>query len=193
MALSNASKAGAAVFVGAVQFSIFLIVAEALSPAYSVSSNFISDLGKVFPSSALVFNSSAFLFGLLVLAGAYFLQKAFKWRPASALVALAGVGLIGVGSFPEGSPYGLHGIFSLLTFLSAGLSAIVLARFQRKPMFYFSAILGLVSLFMLVGYVGEIYLGLGAGGMERMVVYPTLVWALGFGGYLMAIEKAPAS
>ena len=59
-------------------------------------------------------------------------------------------------------------------------------------MFYFSAVLGLVSLFMLVGYVGEIYLGLGAGGMERMIVYPVLVWALGFGGYLMAIEKAPA-
>ena len=192
MALSDASKAGAVVFVGAVQFSIFLIVAEALSPTYSVSSNYISDLGQIFPASALVFNSSIFLFGVLVLAGSYFLQKAFKWTPGSALVALAGVGLIGVGSFPEGSSYGLHGIFSLLTFLFSALSAIVLARFQRKPMFYFSAVLGLVSLFMLVGYVGEIYLGLGAGGMERMIVYPVLVWALGFGGYLMAIEKAPA-
>jgi hypothetical protein len=29
-------------------------------------------------------------------------------------------------------------------------------------------------------------LGLGAGGMERMIIYPIIIWGLAFGGYLMA-------
>jgi len=28
------------------------------------------------------------------------------------------------------------------------------------------------------------YLGLGPGGMERMIVYPALMWLAGFGGHL---------
>jgi hypothetical protein len=29
------------------------------------------------------------------------------------------------------------------------------------------------------------YLGLGVCGMERMITYPTLLWIIGFGGYLL--------
>lgn len=76
--------------------------------AYSVSTNYVSDLGANCPSSgpcyippsALLFDSSIALMGLLILLGAYFLHRAFKWTPATALVALAGVGALGVGLFP---------------------------------------------------------------------------------------------
>ena len=197
MALSNAAKAGVAIFVGAVQFGVLLIVAEAYYPGYSVSANYVSDLGATCTSgnssclinqpTSMIFNSSIILLGLLVLVGAYFLQRAFHWKPATGLVAVAGVGALGVGLFPETTGV-WHGIFSLVVFLFAGLSAIVTARFQRKPMFYFSVILGFVTLFFLIGYVGYIDLGLGVGGMERMVVYPVLLWAIGFGGHLMAME-----
>ena len=33
-------------------------------------------------------------------------------------------------------------------------------------------------------------LGLGVGGMERMVVYPMTVWLIALGGYLMAADGA---
>jgi hypothetical protein len=33
------------------------------------------------------------------------------------------------------------------------------------------------------------YLGLGAGGMERMIAYPALMWGAGFGGYLIAYSQ----
>jgi hypothetical protein len=33
------------------------------------------------------------------------------------------------------------------------------------------------------------YLGLGAGGMERMIAYPALMWGAGFGGYLIAYPQ----
>jgi hypothetical membrane protein len=198
LALSNASKAGVAIFVGAVQFSIGLILAEIYYPGYNVSTNYVSDLGATCPTSgacvinqptSTIFNSSIVLLGILIIVGGYFLQRAFHWKPASTMIALAGIGAMGVGLFPETTGI-WHSIFSLIVFLFAGLSALVTARFQKKPMFYFSIILGLATLVALFLYVGSIYAGLGAGGMERMVVYPVLVWSVGFGGHMMAIDEA---
>ncbi len=212
MALSNAAKSGVAIFVGAVQFGIFVIVSEiyysayGINPsvsasgyAYSVSANYVSDLGANCPSgggacyippSALLFDTSIALMGLLILVGAYFFHRAFKWMPATALIALAGIGALGVGLFPETTGI-WHSIFSLIVFLFAGLSAIVTYRFQKKPMSYFSVILGIMTLIALLLYMANYYVGLGAGGMERMIVYPALLWAVGFSGHLMATEDKP--
>ncbi len=198
MALSNASRAGVALFAGAVQYSIGLILAEIYYPNYNVSMNAVSDLGATCTTSGCVinqpsstiFNSSVALLGLFVLVGAYFLQRAFHWKPATAMIALAGIGALGVGLFPETTGV-WHGLFSLIVFLFAGLSAIVTARFQKVPLFYFSIILGLLTLGALLLYVGGNYLGLGPGGMERMVVYPVLVATIAFGGHLMAMDDTP--
>jgi hypothetical membrane protein len=208
MALSNAAKSGVAIFVGAVQFGVLLIVSEitysangtnsfgyANGYACSVYANHVSDLGANCPSSgacyippsALLFDSSIALMGLLTILGAYFMHRAFKWMPATVLVALAGVGALGVGLAPETTGI-WHGIFSLMIFLFAGLSAIVTYRVQKKPMAYFSVILGVLTLIALILYVSNTYLGLGPGGMERMIVYPALLWAVGLGGHLMALE-----
>jgi len=201
MALSNASKAGVAIFVGAVQFSIGLILAEIYYPGYNVSTNYVSDLGANCPSSgpcvinqptSTIFNVSIVLLGILILVGAYFLLRAFHQKPATIMVALAGIGAMGVGLFPETTGI-WHSLFSLIVFLFAGLTALTTARFQKKPMFYFSIILGLFTLAALLLYVGGEYLGLGAGGMERMVVCPVLIWSLGFGGHMMATEDWPAT
>jgi hypothetical protein len=35
----------------------------------------------------------------------------------------------------------------------------------------------------------NIYVGLGVGGMERMIVYPILIWMIGFGGFLSAFSE----
>ena len=199
MKLTNASKAGVALFLGVVQFGLFVIIAESVSPSYSVSVNYISDLGKLFPSSAPIFNSSITLLGLLVLVNAYFIQRAFKWRPGTAMIALAGVGQVGVGSFPEGSPYMLHSIFSLVTFLFIGLAAILMARWQRAPMSFFSIALGAITLVSMLLYIpdsgtywGGVF-GIGPGGLERMIVYPVLFWGVAFSGYLMGHEPGASS
>lgn len=199
MAFSNASKAGLAIFVGAVQFGIAMILAEIYYPGYNVSMNYISDLGATCPTvgsctiyqpSSDIFNASIVLLGLLILVGSYFLQKSFKWKPATALIAIAGIGAIGVGLFPETTGI-WHSIFSLIVFLFAGLSAIVTFWLQKPPMSYLSVFLGVVTLFALFLYVGSIYLGLGPGGMERMVVYPVLLWSVGFGSHMMGLEDNP--
>jgi hypothetical membrane protein len=196
--LSNASKAGVAIFVGAVQWTFGVVLAEIYYPGYNVSTNYISDLGATCPSSgsctvyqpsATIFDTSVILLGLLVLLGAYFLQRAYHWKPATSMLALMGIGAVGVGVFPESAGLTIHHIFTFIAFLFAGLSALVLARYQRKPMFYFSFFLGLVTLGGLFLYLGSNYAGLGGGGMERMVTYPVLLWAIGFGGHMMATDE----
>jgi hypothetical membrane protein len=91
---------------------------------------------------------------------------------------------MGVGLFTEDAGV-IHGIFSLITFLFGGLSAILSCRLQKPPLSYLSVILGVFSLLSLVLFGSGVFLGLGKGGMERMIAYPALLWAVGFGGYLI--------
>ena len=101
---------------------------------------------------------------------------------------MTGLGCVGVGVFPETAGV-VHPIVSLITFVFAGLSAVVSYRVQRAPSSYFSILLGVMTLVALVLYVSNTYLGLGQGGMERMVVYPAMIWALGFSAGLMTLEE----
>jgi len=194
MVYSNGKVAGALVLVAVTQFVLGVIVSEALYPGYSVADNYVSDLG-VGPS-ALIFNSSAFLLGLLLLIGAYFLQRGFHFEMLTLMVVLTAVGAMGVGVFTEDFAT-IHSVFSLITFVFSGLAAIfsvVCSRVHRFPLVRmpFSAIsivLGLMALGALGLFLGGVYLGLGKGGMERIVVYPVLMWGAGLGGYLIAYPE----
>jgi len=53
------------------------------------------------------------------------------------------------------------------------------------PFSVIAVILGLLSLGALVLFMAGMNLGLGVGGMERMIVYPLLMWGAGFGGHLI--------
>ena len=186
MKYDNRKVVGALLFIASVQCVLGIIIAEALYPGYSTSENYISDLG-VGPS-ALIFNSSVFLLGVFAVAGAYFIQRAFGSRLFSVLLILTGVGAMGVGLFPEN--FGIiHGIASLITFLFGGLSAIMSYKLQKPPLSYFSVLLGALSLVALVLFISGTYLGLGKGGMERMIAYPTLLWGVGFGSHLIGYSK----
>jgi len=61
------------------------------------------------------------------------------------------------------------------------------------PLSAISIILGLMALGALGLFWGRIYFGLGAGGMERMILYPILMWGAGFGGYLIAFPEERAT
>jgi hypothetical membrane protein len=161
-----------------------------------MSPNFISDLdlGVWGEPSAAIFNPSTFLFGLLVLASAFFIQREFKMSALSIFVALSGLGAMGVGLFPEntfvvnGVPI-LHTLSAGVGFIFGGIAAITSYKITKAPFRYFSVILGAAALLALILFrttESYDYLGLGVGGMERMIVYPTLLWTVCFGGYLMA-------
>jgi len=180
--------AGTYLFVGVAQFVVGMMIAEAVYPDYSISGNFISDLG-VGPA-APIFNASVALLGVFVLAAAYFLRKSFLPRTAWGMIVtvfflLAGAGAMGVGIFTEEAG-AIHTVVSLVTFLFGALAAIATFTLVDPPLRYLSLLLGVVSLAALVLYGAGEYAGLGKGGMERMVAYPILLWGMGFGGYLMA-------
>lgn len=186
MRYDNRKIAGLLLVIGGVLCTLGMIVAEALYPGYSTSENYISDLG-VGPS-ALVFNSSIFLLGVLAVCSAYFIQKTFNFKLFSILTAITGIGAIGVGLFTEDAG-AIHAVFSLITFLFAGISAIVSYKLEKPPLSYLSVVLGTMSLVALVLFASGSYLDLGKGGMERMIVYPALLWTISFGGHLIGDSK----
>jgi hypothetical membrane protein len=186
MKYSNEKVAGVLLFVGTVQFLLALIVAEAMYAGYSISENYISDLG-VGPS-AVIFNSSVFFLGLMIVIGAYFIWRGVNSKLLFVFLVLAGLGAMGVGLFTEDAG-AIHSVVSLITFLFGGLSAIASYRLQRMPMSLFAVFLGLMTfaalvLFISGSYSSVYYLGLDKGGMERMIVYPVLLWGVAFGGHL---------
>ncbi len=186
MTYDNRKIAGLLLVIGGIQCVLGIIIAEALYPGYSTSENYISDLG-VGPS-ALIFNSSVFLLGVLAISCAYFIQKGFNFLPFSVLMTIAGIGALGVGLFTEDAGV-LHTVFSLVTFLFGGILAIVSNRFQKPPLSYVSVVLGFLSFVALVLFASDTNLDLGKGGIERLVAYPVLLWAVSFGGHLIGDSK----
>jgi len=167
-------------FAGAAQFFLLVLIAEVLYPNYSVANNYISDLGV--GSTAYIFNTSIILLGISIIVSSIFL-KTFS-KPLRIVLILAGIGAMGVGVFPE-TTGSLHTYSSLIVFLMASIAPYFIIWKLRNTLAVFWVILGTLGLISLILYVPGIYLGLGKGGMERLIVYPNILWALGFGAWIM--------
>ena len=197
MAIPREKVAGALFFVAVAQFIMGLTVAEALYPGYSLSSHYVSDLG-IGPSS-IVFNSSVFLLGLLLAIGTYFLRQVSELKAVNILLFLMALGTIGVGVFTKDFTIA-HGAVSSAAFFFSGLSAIASAKVLKKPFSVISIVLGVITIGALalfsaglvasgsitsnVAYNSYFYLGLGPGGMERLIIYPSLMWLVAFSSQL---------
>jgi len=172
--MNRVQAAGIINLIGIIQFFIFLQISEYLYPGYSVSNNYISDLG-VGPS-AYIFNTSIMILGILGMIAAFLL---YKWdKIFSILIFISSIGVFGVGLFPENMGI-LHLISSLITFLFTGITAIYSYKVDINPSRFIWPILGLISLSSLTLFINKSYLGLGKGGMERMIVYPVFIWLIG--------------
>ena len=185
---------GGLLFLGGATIFMGIITAEALYPgAFSTGTNEISDLGGTRPPNSVVLQPSATIFdvsmalvGILVMAGSWFVHRAYGRRSVTTPMAILGVGALGVALFPgyTGDP---HAIFSMVTFVSGGIAAISAARVTDAPFRYLSAGLGIIALVTL----GSTFVGdasplspLGIGGIERWIAYPVVMWLIAFGGYL---------
>jgi hypothetical membrane protein len=102
-------------------------------------------------------------------------------------------GALGVGIFPENTfivnaVAVVHYLSALLAFIGGGVTAIATYKITKPPFRYLSVILGAATLtaaalFATTRDIG--FLGIGVGGMERMMAYPTLLWIISLGGYLL--------
>ncbi len=181
----NDKLGGALFFAAGTQFLIINTIAESVYPNYSVRLNFLSDLG-VGQQTALMWNASLLLLGILVILGSYYLFRGTGRRKFLVPFLLAGLGPIVVAIFNENTIIAVHAIGAFMSFIFGGVSAILSYRLTRAPFSYFSTILGAVTLVAIVLFTTGQYLGMGVGGMERMIVYPELIWLVSFGAYLLS-------
>jgi hypothetical membrane protein len=196
MAKSNLTKlAGAIIFFAVLQWFMTVLAAETLFPSYSSRANDLSDLASTVPPnvslvqpSAMLFNLTTFLFGLLIIASVLLIRQVCKKRLFTTLLAISGLAAMGVGVFP-GDTGVIHGLVALAWFVTAPLSAIAAYGFIKKPFAYFSVVIGAFALIVLVSAfsLGQSspFLFLGRGGEERMIAYPVVLWTGAFAGYLM--------
>ena len=175
---------GTILFIAVAQFLIFLNIAAFVYPNYSVSNNYISDLGV--GKYSYIFNVSIVILGILVIISAYLLRSLSRYFWI--LLTIAGIGAMGVGIFNEntGTP---HTIFSLLTFLFSSLTTYAVFAKQKSLISGIWAFLGTVSLAAIVLFTAGMDLGIGKGGMERMIVIPILIFGLGFSTFMIAKDN----
>jgi hypothetical membrane protein len=181
---------GILLFVLAAGFMTVIMVATSMAPGYDVQGGAISDLGVIGETAAL-FNGALLAVGALNIASGYLLYRTHGRAWIFAIFLLAGLGAIGAGLVPLNTS-GLHGIFALVAFVFFNLEALSCAALVTGPMRWVSAVAGLTGLafvvLMVIGDAGNpgVFGPLGHGGAERMIVYPSMLWMMAFGGCLMA-------
>ena len=155
----------------------------------------MSDLGGTRPPQGLVTQPSAMIFdttmiiaGVLLLAGAFALWRLYQDRVLTVVSTLFGASTLGVGIFPGNTAP--HPIFAMIAFVFSALTAIAVFRVTSAPFRFMSLSVGLLSLIaLLVGELGvnsPVAKSIGMGGVERWVVFPIILWLAFFGGHLLA-------
>jgi hypothetical membrane protein len=166
---------------------------------YSTYFNTISDLGATLPPHSIITQPSADIFdwtmmltGALLILGAISIHEVHRRKILTILIVLMGLGIVGVGIFPD-NHHSLHRLFSLGAFLFGGLAVTFSFAVTERAFRYIALFLGLTSLFFLVlgSYILEVTLG--AGGVERGVAYPIVLWMVGYGSYVLGHSKGPGA
>lgn len=199
MPIRHRAWAGVLLVIGAAQFLVGLFAAEALFPGYNVGKNAVSDLGAwcaegsscvVQQPSATIFAAIMLVLGGLVLSAAFLLRREPEARPTAILLAVLGATVVGMGVFNESTGI-VHAGLALTGFTAGPAAALYSARMLSSPLRYVALGLALLAFlglaWQIAGTVDHALFGaLGDGGVERVIVVPTLVWLLGFGGSLSA-------
>jgi len=179
-------------------FFVQVVVASAWRSPYSWQLNAISDLGATrcgqfddrFVCSPLhgLMNISLILLGLGMTVGSVLIyQNLRKSRVGFGLMAVAGIGAILVGIFPEDTIYWAHITGADLAFLVGNIALIVFGLTLRVPCWFrwYSIISGVVALVALYLFLSHNRFFLELGGMERIVAYPQTIWLIVFGLYMI--------
>ncbi|MEU6666070.1 DUF998 domain-containing protein [Streptomyces sp. NPDC046727] len=178
------------------------IVESAWNRPYSWARNNISDLGNAHcamqsepeqryvcsPEHGLM-NASFVTVGTLLIVGVVFAGA--LWRTgatamvARCLLACAGLGFVLAGLAPSDVHENQHVLGALLIMAMGNIGLVLtgvgLADDVPGPLRWASSLLGATAITAFGLFLSGRYLGLGMGGMERVAVFPLLVWALSIG------------
>lgn len=194
---NKAITSGTLLAIGALQWFFSVMIAGGLHSGFVLPTNqwipyssqihYISELGV--GSTALLFNVSTMVLGLTIMCASTLLYLDDRAKLFSGCLVLAGIGALGVGIFStEIQP--THGIFQFLALVFGALAAILSYRRTRAPLSYISVLLGVVSIgssIAFFSYLGlgvndmSTFIGLRKGIMERLAIYPIVLWLIGYG------------
>ena len=195
-------KLGFGLYASSVQyFAVQAVVASRWSTPYSLKFNTISDLGNsacgrfnarpVCSPLHDLMNLSLLGLGLSMAIGSTLIYVVLPKRRGSrwglAAMAVAGLGVMLVGLFPENTVSALHGLGAALPFTIGNVAVVALGLALPLPrsLRTASVVAGSLALVALVSYASRVDWGLGEGGMERVVAYPQTVWLIVVGLYFL--------
>ena len=114
-------------------------------------------------------------------------KKSRKTIVGFTLFAIGGAGTALVGIFPENTVSVLHSIGAALPFLIGSVGVVILGFSLEVPKIFriYTVSTGSISLAALGAYASGHYIGLGEGGLERVVAYPQTIWMIILGLYLL--------
>ena len=177
-----------------------IITAETKYPVFRhyTTRQEISDLGGTSPPqrlvtqpSAMIFDTTMLIAGVLLLAGAFVLWRLYRDRVLTVVSTLFGAGALLVGIFPGNTTP--HPFVALIAFVFSALTAIAAFRVTSAPFRFMSLSVGLLSLVALIatelGDNSPVVKSIGIGGSERWVVFPMILWLALFGGHLLAARQ----
>lgn len=188
------SAAGFLLVVLGASFLTATMLAASIAPGYDFNAAAISDLG-VIGETAVLFNALLVAVGALNIGAGILLYRVHRRIWILAIYVLAGIGAAGAGLVPLDTSE-LHSLFALFGFVFFNVEALATAAVLRGPMRALSLVAGLIGLIyvvvMIIGDAGNpaVFGAIGHGGSERMIVYPTMLWTLAVGGYLLARSDA---
>lgn len=203
---SDQRDAGILFSLGGLLFLLLTTASEAVYPNFSLQTNAISDTSAVGASTFVIEEIAILAVGFCWIVGAYYLFRGTGRKGILAVNVLPGLGFLLAGVSPENVNIAIHSVGALLAFPFGGIVAILSFRMIRSQYRYFAIGMGALSLVStFVTFVGGQIAGpcgscagstayirsleglaLGLGGWESMIIYPLLVWLVGFGSYLLA-------
>ena len=189
------------IWICAAQFFVAQVVVQSRwTTPFSLATNYISDLGNttcgLYPHVAggyvcspwhTLMNMSFVVQGAIILVGAVLARPAFSGRRWVAVVfvllAATGLGIAGVGLFPEDVNNGAHVISAGTQFITGNAAMIVfgVAANREKRWRAFAVVstaLGITGVVATALFAQGYGLGLGVGGMERVAAYTLPVWLI---------------
>jgi hypothetical membrane protein len=174
-------------------FLLLITFLETIYPGYSVHTNTISDLFAVGRLTSTIGEPIAFLIAVTWITGGYYLYRRTEKRWRLVLNVLPGTGLLLAVLSPENVNVGIHSIGAVLAFFSAPIIMLLAFKSITTAFRYFSLFFGIFSLAAAILEFGAYYSSvvqqsLGPGGAERMIIYPVIIWLIGYGNYLLAKE-----
>ena len=151
--------------IGALYAIIFVYLSAAISPNFSWTNNYLSDIGAgTFGSNSQILFNSTLIIGGIILA-IFFIMKEFeiKNKISKAAILIMIIGSISfslIGVFTEHSPYNLHLIFSYGFFLLFPISMILLSIHFFRTKLYFG-ITTILMAFIALGVILDLPMGGG--------------------------------